>query len=97
MALRRTRHYEYKIAALTHLSSVPDLDILDPCVVAVQLVDPSSVRQARVSETTPIDVCAFCEGATVFEIQDPTTFRTSYRKCVCIGGTYTGKEPTQGK
>ncbi len=95
--LRRTRLYEYKTAALTHLSSVPDLDILDPWVVAVQLVDPSSVRQARVGETTPTDVCAFCEGATVFEIQDPTTFRTSYRKCVCIGGTYTGKEPTQGK
>jgi hypothetical protein len=93
--LRRTRLYEYKTAALAHLSGVSDLDLLDPWLVAVQLVDPSGVRQARVGETTPTNLCSFCEGATVFEIQDPTTFRTTYRKCVCIGGTYTGEELTQ--
>ena len=93
--LKRARLYEYKTAALTHLSGIPDLDIVDPWVVAMQLVDPSGVRQARVGETTPTDLCAFCEGATVFEIQDPTTFHASYRKCVCIGGTYTGEELTQ--
>jgi hypothetical protein len=93
--LKRARLYEYKTAALTNLSSVPDLDLVDPWLVAVQLVDPSSVRQARVGEMTPAGLCAICEGVTVFEIQDPTTFRTSYRKCVCIGGTYTGEELMQ--
>jgi hypothetical protein len=97
--LRRTRLYEYKTAALTHLSNVPDLDILDPWVVAMQLVDPSGVRQARVGETpppqTPKTVCEFCNGEEVVTIQDPTTLWERYRKCVCIGGTYTGEELTQ--
>jgi hypothetical protein len=94
--LKRARLYAYKTAALTHLSGIPDLDLVDPWVVAVQLVDPSSVRQARVSETTPTDVCEFCQGEQVYELINPITFAPGgYRKCVCIGGTYTGEEPTQ--
>jgi hypothetical protein len=95
-ALKRARLYAYKTAALTHLRGVPDLDQVDPWVVAVQLVDPLSVRQARVNETKPADVCEFCKGEQVYELINPITFAPGgYRKCVCIGGTYTGEEPTQ--
>lgn len=97
--LRRTRLYEYKTAALAHLSGVSDLDLFDPWLVAVQLVDPSVVRQARIGETprpqTPKTVCEFCNGEEIVTINDTTTHREKWRKCVCIGGTYTGEELTQ--